>query len=375
MRPGHRVVSFTPGTYTDGDRVHERSRTGHARTSVFYFPPGVYYFDFANAGTHEWTINDGTARVVGGQPQRRPSRRGDGRPDDMEARHRRHSSGSGNVNFTNTANALASTGRRQPRPLRAASQTARISFVGFSDRPRLDAFRPAPPSTRCGCASRTARPNTAGVGTPTVTITSQGGHRPVRRSPIAEHTGVVEDGAPSYDVTSCLNMPTKLNSPVTHGVRPSRRADRRLTGRASTASGSTSPTRPPRSSGMGPDQPGHGDTSAARPSPAPAGTTATGGLDGRRAVDLRRRQPDQPEERRARAVRQAEHDAAGDRALRREEQRPAEAAHGRPADAGPRTAGAANEQPERLHGDPQNGRIVDGATAQATRRPEPTRER
>src|SRR5262249_23093665 len=65
--PAGPVVTFTPGTYTDATAMNALMN-GTCANKVFYFQPGHYYFDFTNSGTHEWSINDVTARVVGGQP-------------------------------------------------------------------------------------------------------------------------------------------------------------------------------------------------------------------------------------------------------------------------------------------------------------------
>ena len=40
--------------------------SGACANKTFHFPPGTYYFEFTDAGTHEWQVNDATAVVVGG---------------------------------------------------------------------------------------------------------------------------------------------------------------------------------------------------------------------------------------------------------------------------------------------------------------------
>lgn len=60
------LVQFTPGWYDDAPSLNSLTG-GSCANKVFHFQPGTYYFDFANAGTHAWTINDATANVVGGE--------------------------------------------------------------------------------------------------------------------------------------------------------------------------------------------------------------------------------------------------------------------------------------------------------------------
>lgn len=63
------VVAFTPGTYTDAAALRAMtSGTSACAGSVFWFRPGVYYFDFTDAGSHEWVVDDPNAVVVGGTP-------------------------------------------------------------------------------------------------------------------------------------------------------------------------------------------------------------------------------------------------------------------------------------------------------------------
>jgi hypothetical protein len=61
------VISFEPGTYTDAAALRNLMN-GSCPNKVFWFKPGLYYFDFLDAGSHEWTINDASARIVGGLP-------------------------------------------------------------------------------------------------------------------------------------------------------------------------------------------------------------------------------------------------------------------------------------------------------------------
>ncbi len=72
--PAGNVVTFNPGTYTDADALTNLMNGTTCPGRVFWFKPGAYYFNFtntasgSNSGSHEWAINDGRAKVVGGQP-------------------------------------------------------------------------------------------------------------------------------------------------------------------------------------------------------------------------------------------------------------------------------------------------------------------
>ena len=67
--PAAGPVIMQPGTYTDGQGLTDLFSACAGR--VFHFPAsggsvGVYYFDFTNAGSHEWTINNSATTLVGG---------------------------------------------------------------------------------------------------------------------------------------------------------------------------------------------------------------------------------------------------------------------------------------------------------------------
>ena len=204
------VVTFTPGTYNDVTAFNTLMGGGCAN-HVFYFPSGVYYFDFANAvGGHEWTINDGTARVVGGQPNGTPVGAITVGPTTWKPSTTANVAGS--VNFTNPANATSIDGVAATVPALAAGQTARITLSGYATAPASTIPANATiDSVRLRVAHNEATP--ANVGTPTVTITSQGSPACAAVN-ITKRAALGEDAAPSYDVTGCLNSPTKLNSPV-----------------------------------------------------------------------------------------------------------------------------------------------------------------
>lgn len=63
------TVTFHPGLYTDAVSLSAlTSATGSCPNSLFWFEPGVYYFDFVNAGSHEWTVSGNGTMVVAGEP-------------------------------------------------------------------------------------------------------------------------------------------------------------------------------------------------------------------------------------------------------------------------------------------------------------------
>ena len=63
--PAGPTVTLAPGTYRSA--VELNALTGGACAGkTFHLTPGVYYFEFTDAGTHQWLVNDPTAQVVGG---------------------------------------------------------------------------------------------------------------------------------------------------------------------------------------------------------------------------------------------------------------------------------------------------------------------
>jgi hypothetical protein len=63
--PGNnKIVTFTPGLYTDVTSLNSMTRNSGCKDSVFYFPPGTYYFDFPSST--EWLID--TGYLVAGTP-------------------------------------------------------------------------------------------------------------------------------------------------------------------------------------------------------------------------------------------------------------------------------------------------------------------
>lgn len=64
--PASKVVIFQPGNYSDAAGLSSLMSGGCAG-AAFYFSPGYYYFDFTNAGSHQWTIVDPNADVIGGK--------------------------------------------------------------------------------------------------------------------------------------------------------------------------------------------------------------------------------------------------------------------------------------------------------------------
>jgi hypothetical protein len=62
------VATFEPGTYTDAQALSNFMDTSSScKNSVWWFKPGVYYFDFQNtAGTHQWQVK--TGQLIAGTP-------------------------------------------------------------------------------------------------------------------------------------------------------------------------------------------------------------------------------------------------------------------------------------------------------------------
>ena len=61
------LLTMPIGTYTDATKLNALT-TGSCANKIIWFPPGKYFFNFSNAGSHEWDLADATDRVVGGTP-------------------------------------------------------------------------------------------------------------------------------------------------------------------------------------------------------------------------------------------------------------------------------------------------------------------
>lgn len=59
------TVTFSPGLYQSAAALNALT-SGACTNKTFHFPPGAYYFEFTDAGTHEWRVADASAQVVGG---------------------------------------------------------------------------------------------------------------------------------------------------------------------------------------------------------------------------------------------------------------------------------------------------------------------
>jgi hypothetical protein len=63
------TITMSPGTYSSATILTNlmNGKTAACKSKIFNFTPGLYYFNFTNAGTHEWKVDDATAAVVGGE--------------------------------------------------------------------------------------------------------------------------------------------------------------------------------------------------------------------------------------------------------------------------------------------------------------------
>ena len=198
------LVTFTPGTYSDVTAFNSLMGGG-CPNHLFWFQPGAYYFDFTNSGSHQWTINDPTARVVGGQPNVVDVGSTTVGPTTWAP------GTASSTNFTTPNNALTIDGTTTNATV-ANGQTARITLSGYATNPAstipVDATIS---SVRLRVAHGEDAP--ALVQSPSVTITPPNAAA-CAAVPIAPRAAVGEDAAPSYDVTSCLNSPSKINGGI-----------------------------------------------------------------------------------------------------------------------------------------------------------------
>jgi hypothetical protein len=191
-----RVVQFSPGTYTSAAYFNGWTN-GSCFNTVFYFQPGNYYFNFGDAGSHEWDINDPTARVIGGQPnvinQNAANTTQTWQPLAVN-----------NVSgfTTNTNNALKIDGATADATF--SSGTPEIQLSGYAGPSGT-----IPPDAQINSVRlRVAHgEDPTKVQAPTVTITTSTGVQCTAQT-IASHSTVSED---DYDVTSCLSNPARIN--------------------------------------------------------------------------------------------------------------------------------------------------------------------
>ena len=198
---------LTPGTYTDATAM-SNLMGGGCPNPVFYFPPGVYYFDFANAtGGHEWTINDTTTRGRRWSAERHLGAAAD-RLDDLEAGHAPNVVGKHQLHEPEQR-AAASTGnaprRRSPAARRTPITLERLRVDSGVDRARQCQIN----SVRLRVAHDEAKP---AVGTPDRDDHSRRGRRACARSRSREAGGGERGRGAELRRHGCLNSPTKLNA-------------------------------------------------------------------------------------------------------------------------------------------------------------------
>jgi hypothetical protein len=198
------LVTFTPGTYNDVTAFNTLMGGG-CPNHLFWFQPGAYYFDYTNSGSHQWTINDPTARIVGGQPNAINVGATTVGPTTWKP------ATTSSANFATPNNALVIDGTTTNATV-ASGQTAKITLSGYVTNPSstipVDATIS---SVRLRVAHGEDTP--ALVQSPTVTITPPNAAA-CAAVPVTPRATVGEDAAPSYDVTSCLNTPSKINGGV-----------------------------------------------------------------------------------------------------------------------------------------------------------------
>jgi hypothetical protein len=214
--PAGNLVTFSPGTYRDATAFNNLMN-GSCPNRLFYFQPGNYWFDFTNSGTHEWSINDVTARVVGGQPYNGAST---GSVVVGPTTWQPATATNGTTGFTNPNNAKVID--NNPATATLSTGTASISLSAFATNPASTVPANAViNSVRVRVAhaesATDADPSSVlnRIGTPTISVTS-GTTACTTPSTfnVTPRTVLGEDAAPSYDVTSCLNTPTKVNNGI-----------------------------------------------------------------------------------------------------------------------------------------------------------------
>jgi hypothetical protein len=193
-----RVVQFFPGTYTNA-AFFNAFTNGTCFNTVFYFNPGNYYFNFTNAGSHEWDINDATARVVGGQPNQ-INQAATNTTKTWKSLAVKNVAGF----TTNTNNAMTIDGATADATFSSGTQTVEVSnYSGPSGSTTI------PPDAQINSVVLRVQhsEDSTKVQAPTATITTATGVQCPAQT-IASHSTLSED---DYDVTSCLSDPTRIN--------------------------------------------------------------------------------------------------------------------------------------------------------------------
>jgi hypothetical protein len=205
---GYRLVTFSPGTYTDAAAL-SALMSGGCTNAVFWFQPGNYYFNFSNAGgatAHEWTINDTTTRIVGGQPTA-VTTDGQQTPGTWKP---------------TTATSTSSPAFQNPaRAQSIDTSTSDVNFTGSGGSASITVgtFVPPtgqtliPPDATINSVTvhvRHAEGSLTALNTPTLTVTPSSGTctglQALTKSPAAG--AFIEDQIP---VTACLNTAAKIN--------------------------------------------------------------------------------------------------------------------------------------------------------------------
>src|SRR5581483_7240250 len=215
--PAGNLVTFSPGTYRDATAFNALMN-GSCPNRLFYFQPGNYWFDFTNAGTHEWSINDVTARVVGGQAYNGVTQ---GSVLVGPTTWQPATATNGATGFTNPNNARVIDNNPATATINTG-QTASISLSAYATSPASTIPANAVINNvrvRVAHAESASDADPASVlnriGAPTIAITSGSTACTTPATfAVTPRTTLGEDTSPSYDVTSCLNTPTKINSGI-----------------------------------------------------------------------------------------------------------------------------------------------------------------
>jgi hypothetical protein len=203
---GFRVVPFSPGTYSDAAAM-SALMSGGCTNAVFWFRPGNYYFNFTNAGSHEWTIDDTSTRVIGGQPTG-VTTNGQQFPGTWKP------TATSNVSvFTNPNNALnidtATTNATFTSGSAALTTTTFVPPAGQGLIPADATINSVVLHVRHQESSATL------LNTPTVTVTPGGGAACTGLAALTRSTTFVDDQITLFPTPSCLNLPSKINSGLT----------------------------------------------------------------------------------------------------------------------------------------------------------------
>jgi hypothetical protein len=262
--PG-KVFSFQPGYYDDAaalSALMSGKGSGACKGSIWWFKPGIYYFDFQNSGSHQWLVRDGA--LIAGTPTD-----SSGNPVSRPTNPAAVPGACASPLHSTTARGVQFIFGGDSRLQLAGSADAEICGTYHADRPPIAIF---------GLASDTAAPTTLANASASTVTGPPGGFAPAPGGTLASGLGTSGDGATgtfepgSEGGTATLALSGLLPAPgIPAGSTLSAAKLRLVFGTSTTATSRTLTVTPSSSAGAG---------SPITPSPAVSRSAQTAGTGG-----------------------------------------------------------------------------------------------